>query len=111
MAWQGGIETRYLDSTTNMCVTGINTGDWIGLSCVDFANGAKQFVAKVASANSGAIKICIDKIDGKCIGYLNVGNTNGGFADVTAKIKRVSGKHDLFFVFAGEFEFDGWQFK
>ena len=112
MAWMGGIETRYLEGTTNLCVTGINTGDWLGLAGVDFAEGASQFTAKVASNSKGAIKICLDKVDGECVGYLTVGNTKGQFNDVTATLtKPVSGKHDLFFVFAGEFEFDGWQFK
>ena len=110
MAWQGGIETRYTDGT-NLCVT-INTGDWIGLAGVDFAEGASQFTAKVASKSKGAIKICLDKADGECVGYLTVKNTNGQFADATAQLdKTITGKHDLFFVFAGEFEFDGWQFK
>lgn len=112
MAWMGGIDTRYVDGTTNMCVTNINTGDWLGLEGVDFANGANQFTARVASDNIGAIKICIDKVDGECVGYLSVKNTNDQFANVTAQLeKTVSGKHDLFFVFAGDLEFDGWQFK
>ena len=29
--WQSGIETKYIDNT-NMAVTIINAGDWIGLS-------------------------------------------------------------------------------
>ena len=112
MARMGGIETRYLDGTTNLCVTGINTGDWLELEGVDFAEGASQFTAKVASSSKGAIKICLDKADGECVGYLAVGNTKGQFSDVTAQLsKPVSGKHDLYFIFAGEFEFDGWQFK
>ena len=112
MAWMGGIDTRYVDGTTNMCVTDINTGDWLGLAGVDFANGANQFIGRVASNSKGAIKICLDKVDGECVGYLAVSNTNGRFANVSAKLdKPVNGKHDLFFVFAGDLEFDGWQFK
>lgn len=111
MAWNGGIETRYTQGT-DICVTSINTGDWIGLAGVDFADGATQFTAKVSSNGNCAIKICLDKVDGECVGYLNVGNTNGQFAETSANlIKTVNGKHDLFFVFAGEMEFDSWQFS
>lgn len=110
MAWMGGIDTEYGGS--NMLVTKIDKGDWIGVAGVDFANGASVFSARVSATKNQAIKICVDKVDGECIGYLEVPNTNGQLKDVTAKLnKSVTGKHDLFFIFSGEFKFDYWQFK
>ena len=110
MAWMGGIDTKYGGS--NMLVTSIDKGDWIGLAGVDFAEGASVFSARVSAKGKQAIKICIDKVDGQCIGYLEVPNTGGKLQDVTAKLNTsVVGKHDLFFVFSGDFEFDHWQFK
>lgn len=110
MAWMGGIDTEYGGS--NMLVTKIDKGDWIGVAGVDFANGASVISARVSSTSKQAIKICIDKVNGECVGYIEVPNTNGQLKDVTAKLQTsVAGKHDLFFIFSGEFKFDYWQFK
>lgn len=111
MAWMGGINTRYGGS--NMIVNEIHKGDWIGLSGVDFGDGATTFTANVSSSSGNvAIKICKDKVDGEVIGYLEVPNTGGALKEVSAKLdKAISGVHDLFFVFSGSFEFDYWMFK
>lgn len=110
MAWMGGIDTEYGGS--NMLVTKIDKGDWIGVAGVDFAKGASVFTARVSSTKEQAIKICLDKNNGEVVGYLKVPNTNGQLQDVTAKLNTtVAGKHDLFFIFSGDFKFDYWQFK
>lgn len=109
-AWMGGINTVYGGS--NMLVTEIDKGDWIGVAGVNFASGASFFSARVSSKSTQAIKICLDKPNGTVVGYLEVPNTNGQLKDVAAKLNTVvSGKHDLFFVFSGAFDFDFWQFK
>lgn len=110
MAWMGGVDTEYGGS--NMLVTKIDKGDWIGVAGVDFGTGASVFTARVSSRAKQCIKLCIGKNTGDVIGYLEVPNTNGQLQDVTAKLNTsVSGKHDLFFIFSGEFQFDSWQFK
>ncbi len=109
-AWMGGINTKVGGS--NMLVNQIDKGDWIGVCGVDFGTGASLFTANVSSTRGAAIKICKDKADGEVIGYLEVPNTNGQLKEVTAKLSTgISGKHDLFFVFSGSFEFDYWMFK
>lgn len=120
IAWMGGIKTAKTAEpsktfgNTNMVVTDIQTGDWIGLSKVGFGDGgATQFTAKVSSeAANNVIKICLDAPDGEVLGYLKVPQTGKDkFQDATAKIKKVTGVHSLFFVFAGEgFQFDSWKF-
>lgn len=110
MAWMGGIDTK--SGGSNQLVTSIDKGDWIGISGVDFGTGASTFAARVSSTSTQAIKICLDKADGTVVGYAEVPNTNGSLKDITAKLNTtINGKHDLFFVFSGSFDFDYWQFK
>lgn len=72
----------------------------------------------MASAKGGAIiEIRLDGIDGKLIGKCKVGNTGGelNWKEVSTKIKKVEGVHDLYLVFKGKeeelFNFDWWTFK
>lgn len=110
MAWMGGINTVYGGS--NMLVTDIHKGDWIGVAGVDFGAGASVFTARVTSKSDGAIKICKGSPSGDVIGYISVPNTNGQPQDISEKLETpVAGKTDLFFVFSGGFDFDFWQFK
>lgn len=109
MAWMGGIDTEYGGS--NMLVTKIDKGDWIGVAGVDFGTGASVFSARVSSKSKQAIKICLDKVNGPVAGYIEVPNTNGQLTDITTRLTPISGKHDLFFIFSGEMQFDFWQFK
>lgn len=110
MAWMGGIDTRYGGS--NMLVTKIDKGDWIGVAGVDFGAGASVFTACVSSTKESAIKICKGSANGTVIGYLLVPNTGGQLKEVSAKLDvNITGKTDLFFVLGGDFEFDYWMFK
>lgn len=110
MAWMGGIDTKYGGS--NMLVTKIDKGDWIGVAGVDFGTGASVFTARVSSTTAGGIKICKGSPSGEVIAYISVPNTNGQLQDISEKLdKPISGKTDLFFVFSGGFEFDYWMFK
>lgn len=111
MAWEGGIDTRYDGDTQNMIVTA-NNGDWLGLSGVDFGEGAKSLTVKALNnGETGSIIIRLDKPDGDNAGFVVVDNTKGSFNNFTAKFdKPLTGKHDLFFVFVGDLEIDTWQF-
>lgn len=120
-AWMGGITTTAtkeesaIYGVNNLVVNVMKTGNWIGLSNVDFDSiGANSFTAKLSSNTSGnLIKICLDSQDGEAIGYLEVPNTgsNHHYKNVTVEIKNTRGVHNLFFVFAGEgFQFDCWKF-
>jgi arabinoxylan arabinofuranohydrolase len=115
IAWMGGISTRqYPDG--RITVYDIDTGDWMGLSKVDFGNeGATAFKASVSStAENGVIKVCIDEPAGEAVGYVRVPNTGKSdvFDSVEIKTNRITGVHDLYFVFAGSgYEFDSWQFE
>lgn len=122
IANSAGVTTKAINESSstygsvNMAVTDISKGDWLGVTGVDFGTtGAKTFTAKVASKIDGnAIKICLDSATGPVVGYLGVPNTGSDdkYTEATATITGATGKHDLYFVFAGDgFQFDSWSFK
>lgn len=121
MAWMGGVSTASITGMgesyggTRFIDAHLKTGDWLGLSKVDFgSDGATSFSAKMASKTSGNfMKIALDRADGSAVGYVKVPNTGSTdkYEEVTAKIKKITGVHKLFFVFAGKgFQFDSWKF-
>ena len=100
----------------NVIVTSINNGDYIKVQGVDFSTGASSVDVNLASLYGGKIEMHIDKIDGPIIGVVNVTTSAEGdiFKTITTSVKKVTGVHDLFFVFMGEkelFNFDWWQFN
>lgn len=103
----GGIQ-YYTDDDGNLFAAGISTGDWIGLTNVDFAGGVNTFAARVKG--DGLIEIRLDDINSEPVGSLQF-NTEGEIEVFTCKLdKTVSGVHNLFFVFGDNFLFDQWQF-
>ena len=117
MAWSKGVKTEACGEG-GVDVTGLENGDYIKLKSVDFANGAKSFDARVASANSGgSIEIRLDSETGKLVGTCAVSGT-GGWQTWTTKscaVDGASGVHDLFLVFKGGsgslFNFNWWKFN
>ena len=117
IAWEQGIETAK-DPKIGIYVTDINNGDYIKVRSVDFGKGAKSFEANIASVSSGgSIEIHLDNLTGPLLGTCAVKNTGGlqNWATQTCKLKKVSGVHDIYFVFKGGegnlFNFDWWKFN
>ncbi len=97
----------------NLAVAGIDPGDWTCVSGADFgAKGASSFTIMASGgAQGGAIELRLDAPDGKTIGRIGVGPSNG-FSALSTKIDSVSGVHDLYLVFAGSgFRVDRWKFN
>jgi arabinoxylan arabinofuranohydrolase len=97
-------------------VTSINNGDYIKVQGVDFLTGASSVDVNLASLNGGKIEIRIDKINGPLLATVNVTTSAEGdvFKTIKTPVKKVTGVHDLYFVFKGEkelFNFDWWQFN
>ena len=99
-------------------VSNIDDGDFLKVRDVNFGKGAQKFEASVATASAGGkIEIRIGGIDGKLLGVCEVKNTGGdqSWKIQSAKLKKVKGVHDLYFVFRGEnanlFNFDWWTLK
>ena len=116
IAWTGGVETK-ADEKTGMYVADIQDGDYIKVSAVDFAKGARNFQASVASGGKGgSIELRLGSASGQLIGTCRVKNTGGSLKWKTAKgkVNGPPGVHDLYFVFKGEedvlFNFDWWKF-
>lgn len=109
MAWMGGIKTEYQGETNMVVVNDSVNGAWIGLSGVDFGEeGASMldFVG-VSKGENAAVKIVLDSLEGECVGYVSL--SRGGATSVLNT--KITGKHDLFFIFAGDVCADWWQFS
>jgi arabinoxylan arabinofuranohydrolase len=108
-----GIEVEG-NGAVGVSVVDIDTGDWLGYSQVDFRDGAKTFVARVASAaGGGSIDVRIDGCDdftdvpGTSIGTCEVPSTGGAdtFTEISCPITETSGAHDLCLSFTGNKSF------
>ncbi len=88
-------------------VTDISEGDYVLIKNVSFANGADAFAAVVSG--KGVVEVRLDSPNGKAVGSVQF--DNGDFEAVGARLdETVSGVHDLYLVFGGDFKFDTWQF-
>jgi len=97
-------------------VTSINNGDYIKVRAVDFSTGPSAVEVNVAALYGGTIEIHSDKIDGPVIATVEVKTSGEGdnWKTLTAPVKKISGVHDLFFLFKGNkdlFYFDWWKFN
>jgi Beta-xylosidase len=110
--WNAGVNTEAVDGNagqlglpTQMAVTGIENGDWIALSQVDFGSkGASSFTASVLGGSSpSAIELRLDGPDGERIGTLPVpaADGNGAYAERSTEVAGATGVHDLYMVFRG----------
>ncbi|PRY55143.1 carbohydrate binding protein with CBM6 domain [Arcticibacter pallidicorallinus] len=118
IAWEVGVETGSSAEAGGLYVTDINNGDYIKVRNVDFRKGAKGFEADVASMGNGTIEVRLGATDGALLGVCEVSNTGGmqAWKTVSAKMKKVKGVHDVYFVFKGIegadlFNFNWWKFN
>ena len=109
MSWGEGLKTRKGKELGNMILTNINDGDYTKISGVEFGDaGAESFSASVLSVKkASSITVRLDKVVGEIVGKAEFS------ADglVTVPLTGAVGKHDVFFVFAGDFEADYWEFE
>lgn len=113
MAWWGG---RFEVDCSRQVPLG--AGDWTGLAGVDFGSqGSSLVTVRVAAAAAGStLAVCVDSLaagEGTCLGGIAVPPVPAGqdYVDVTARLDKVSGVHDLFFLCAaGELSLVSWQF-
>ncbi len=122
----------------DMILTDITEGGWTCVSGVDFgaegAAGAKGIEVKVGASAAGAgavgsgtgaesasgaagagaaakILVCLDSPEAEPVGCVEFGECSGSLKTVSSEFdKALTGKHDLYFVFAGQgFEFYSWK--
>jgi arabinoxylan arabinofuranohydrolase len=102
---QKGIKTDVC-SEGGMMVTGIDDGDWIRYTGVDFGNGAATFEARVAAIKGGSIELRLKSVSGAKAGTCLVASASGPAAwkTVSCKVSGASGVKDLYLVFKGSGE-------
>lgn len=118
IAWGYGLKTNKMGDR-NMCVTDIDNGEHLKVAGVDFGKkGPKRLVVNAAAVkNGGSIDVYVDGVDGSKIGTVNVKSTGSldRYADMSCRLSKMTGVHDLYFVFHGEgknlFNIDYWRFE
>ncbi len=109
LAWQLGITTTKTDAASvefpehngsgNMVLSGVDDGDFSGISGVDFGSGAQKVSAKVKPLVAGSsIQVRLDDVDGPVVAEIPVDGTVGEWTTVEADVTGATGEHDVFFV-------------
>lgn len=121
MAWGYGLKTTRQNPSgpwnKTLFVTDIDEGEYLMVRGVDFKDGAKIFTASCSSQlYGGTMELHIDSVDGQSIGKVIVPNTKFKYQEFTCNLIKVTGKHDLYFVFKGGkiqkknlFNWDWWR--
>jgi arabinoxylan arabinofuranohydrolase len=121
MGWSAGVNTEPGTSAAERRLTNIDSGDWIGLSGVDFGSqGARAFSASVLCLEGGgSIELHLDDPAGRLIGELTVPAVSRTEKqqqlEVKTAVSGAEGVHDLYLVFKGKagtglFKLEAWQF-
>ena len=109
MSWGEDVRVRKSGTAGNTVITNLSEGKYTKISGVEFGDaGAESFLASVLSVKkASSITVRLDKVDGEIVGKAEFS------ADglVTVPLTGAVGKHDVFFVFAGDFEADYWEFE
>ncbi len=119
IAWSEGVKAMQND-VVGVFVTAKNSGSYTSVKGVDFrSKGPSKFTARVGTTHNGnvSMEIRLGSIDGELIGSLKVPLTGGNdrWELITTDVKKVSGVHDVYFVFKGRAKsnilfFDYWKF-
>lgn len=100
-----GIE--YKTDSSRFCVSA-SSGSWSCITGADFINGAKRFGATVKG--KGIVEIRLDGKNGKVVGSIQF-DTGSSFDTVYCELsEKVTGVHDIYFVYGGNVLVDEWQF-
>lgn len=123
MSTMGGIETVPADEQTKACgsgkmkVSGIDDGDWILVSGVDFGpDGATLFggTFSVEKGTKGSVTVRLDSLaDGRDVVTLPVSDGDGAsrLGVGISLSEKITGVHDVYFLFSGSgYEWIDWKF-
>ncbi len=109
MSWGEDVRVRKSGAAGNTVITNLSEGKYTKISGVEFGDaGAESFSASVLSVKkASSITVRLDKVNGEVVGKAEF-NADGL---VTVPLTGAVGKHDVFFVFTGDFEADYWEFE
>ncbi|WP_348823137.1 glycoside hydrolase family 43 protein [Flavobacterium aestuarii] len=120
MAWSKDVKAMQ-NNEVGVFITAMKNDAFTKVKDVDFRKeGASKFTARVGTThNSGvSMEIRLDGLDGELIGTIKVPMTGGNdrWQVVTADVKKVTGIHDVYFIFKGKAPakimfFDYWMFS
>lgn len=119
IAWSEGVKSDQ-NTQVGVFITATGNGSYTKVRDVDFGQtGASGFRARVSTVhNDVTMEIRLDGIEGELIATVGVPRTGGSdrWELVSAEVTRVTGIHDLYFVFKGNttgdlMYFDYWMFK
>ena len=103
-SWSTGLKT---DTYCQTHVGGINGGEWIKFTSLDFgnSNGGDFIINATAGYDrpGSKLELRIDSESGNLIGTVDISNTGGwcNYKDFKSALTAVSGVHDLYLVFVG----------
>jgi arabinoxylan arabinofuranohydrolase len=119
IAWSEGVKAKTNKEVGNF-ITAKQNEAFTSVKDVDFRKeGASKFTARVGTTHNGNVimEIRLDSKDGDLLGTVNVPLTGGDdrWSLQTIDIKKVTGIHDVYFVFKGKASidlmyFDYWKF-
>lgn len=119
IAWSEGIKASQ-NEQVGVFVTAKKDGAYIKVRDVDFQNkGASKFFARIGTTHNANVTLEIrqDKLDGALLGTIKVPRTGGSdrWKLVSIDVPKITGVHDLYFVFKGPqntdvMYFDYWRF-
>lgn len=120
MAMNAGLDTAPLEDGEpgTMILTGIDSGDYMKVQGVDFGENGPESLECLLRAEAGAdlsscaVRVCVDMPWGDVIACLNP-EAGEGFTACRASLeKKITGVHDLYFVFGGSgYEMKSWKFE
>lgn len=120
IAWSEGVKSMKNDVVGNFITAKYNNA-YTYVKEVDFRKeGASKFTARIGTTHNSNVtmEIRLDSKEGELLGTINVPMTGGNdrWSLQTIDIKKVSGIHDLYFVFKGKDKlnvlyFDYWKFS
>ena len=101
---------RNVAVTSKRTLSPVADGGYVCLKGVDFGDGAKKIALEVicGEKSKASLQVCVDHFgsNGKVLADIKIGKKN----NIEENIEAISGIHDLYFVFTGNFELSSWTF-
>ena len=101
---------RNVAVTSKRTLSPVADGGYVCLKGVDFGDGAKKIALEVicGEKSKASLQVCVDHFgsNGKVLADIKIGKKS----NIEENIEAISGIHDLYFVFTGNFELSSWTF-
>ena len=105
MSHQAGIDV--VDSAGDPFVRTV-PGSWIRITGVDFRYGTDVMSISAMSKDGGTVYVLLDSMNGPVAAKIDIARNSQSMSEFVAPFK-TEGTHDLYFVFTGEIDLNGWE--